>query len=343
MSSPQVNLDVVFNDVAEVIARVVADIKIVSSDECRSKILDPECSWSRLNKFLQSAQGPGYDPIILDDLARDLENCAEEVRPLGCCMYNCDSSPRATISINTNEVWKLVNNIYNSYQNPNKSKVNVQDLYVELLKLIIAHEYAHCLMAAHRCVLGPKHSVYSNLPWVFSHVIEESLATAFEYVVFEKLVIDPVIKEIIEDKYFKDLPPGYSGFREWFGIPAISIASMGLLGPIITTMNLGTRLQVNEDCFIWGIARVLMIVPSVLYVFEKPPLNLPPLYKELMDISNTLTKTRTKTSQSSAQRQVEVVAPEELYNKYGGDILWRLVALRILKSGGPVGVKGLSR
>jgi len=339
MSAPPVDLNDLFNGAAGAIARIVADVQVrrAVGDECKSEVLSDDCVRPRLSRFLQNAQG--YDSSTLDNLANELRNCIEVVYPLGCCRYDCNLRPRATILINTDKVWEQANKIYDSYNGPDKDRVSVQGLYVELLKLIIAHEYAHCLMATHRCVLGLEHSVYSNLPWVFSHVIEESLATAFEYVVFEKLVIDPVIKEIIEDKYFKYLPPGYSGFREWFGIPAISIASMGLFGPTITTMNLGTRLQVNEDCFIWGIARVLMIAPSVLYVFEKPPLDLPPLYKELMDISNTLTKT----NQSSAQKQVEVVTPEDLYNKYTGDTLWRLVALRILKSRGPVGVKGLSR
>ena len=348
MSAPPVDLNDLFNGAAGAIARIVADVQVrrAVGDECKSEVLSDDCVRPRLSRFLQNAQG--YDSSTLDNLANELRNCIEVVYPLGCCVHDCDLRPRATILINTDKVWEQANKIYDSYDGPDKDRVSVQGLYVELLKLVMAHEYAHCLMAVHRCVLGSEHSVYNNLPWVFSHVIEESLATAFEYSFFQNNVEYP-FRDIIEKGFFNNLPPGYSGFKEWFayGIPVISALSIGPSFVSASMRPIIDPLGINESCFVWGTARVLTMMPNKVLIFEKPPLKLPPLLKELIDMSNNMPKPSKPNPPVRSQANGFITTIEELYDKYGGDLLWRLVAIRILKSplrpGGSVGIKDLSR
>ncbi|KUO80655.1 MAG: hypothetical protein AT714_07805 [Vulcanisaeta sp. OSP_8] len=64
-------------------------------------------------------------------------------------------------------------------------------------------------------------------------------------------------------------------------------------------------------------------------------------------MSNNMPKPSKPNPPVRSQANGFITTIEELYDKYGGDLLWRLVAIRILKSslrpGGSVGIKDLSR
>ena len=228
---------------------------------------------------VQIVEGPRgeccKEPVLDDDCIKkalnegeweDLAGCVgKPVEHMGCssCGEVC------TITLCPHIIEKRADDIAKMF--------NLQkDQVVKAVReLVLAHEVAHCLMGCLSKMRETARSRFLAAPqgspkYVVYELVEESLATALEYLYYCRKFGGTVLEAPLQ-RLFTSLPPGYAGYAEWL---KTVFTYRELSAEPGASLNLAiTLLDPYSSAVQW----------ATCGVDERPSYLLPPLFQELFE------------------------------------------------------------
>ncbi|MFZ8807401.1 MAG: hypothetical protein ACO2PN_04765 [Pyrobaculum sp.] len=205
-------------------------------------------------------------------------------------------------------------------------------------RLVLAHEFAHCLMG---CLSKTRETARSRLlaapqrspEYVVYKLVEESLATALQYLYYCRRFGKTGLETPLQ-RLFTFLPPGYAGYAEWLktvftyrSLPAepAGASMMNFAAPPTEILpQIKVRRPFDPSLLKPSDFKVRLLDPyssavqwATCGVDERPSYLLPPLFQELFE----------EGVKKYGGTPVDVV--RRVHESYSGIYLWFKVARRI--------------
>jgi len=234
----------------------------------------------------------------------ELEECrVKGASPLGCAGCKWDGMCYCGITLCIYRIEEEAKRLAAS------TSVRVNDVRDALIDVVIAHEVAHCLMCCLSARDKTARSYFREKEEIIYYIIEESLATAFEYKYFLSKYKGTHLYQVLK-RHFDSLPPGYAGYAEWLHTGMTPLYVIRAEQAAVSVAETIALLELPASMLVW----------ATVSKDEPPPYRLPPLFWALME----------RESRGPPRRNMEQLI-ERAWRRYSSEELWRMTALRIVK------------